>query len=50
MELETSILDISGSIYVRIPSNVVAFFKLKGGMKAKISDKSNREATLIFPE
>ncbi len=50
MEIETSILDISGSIYVRIPSSVAEFFKLKGGMKARISDKSSREAYIIFPE
>jgi hypothetical protein len=49
MEIETSVLDISGSIYVRIPSNMADFFKLKGDTKARISDKSNREAIIVFP-
>ncbi len=50
METTTSILDISGTIYVRIPFGMVKFFGLKGGTEAKISDVSNREATLVFPE
>lgn len=50
MELETSIFEISGTIVVRIPRNMADYFRLKGGMKARISDLSNREASLIFPE
>ncbi len=50
MEIKTSVLNISGSIYVRIPFEMAGYFELKGGTEAKISDVSKREATLVFPE
>lgn len=51
MILDTSILDINGSILVRIPPGMVEFFKIKDKPrpgKCKIEDTGDNEAKLTF--
>ena len=51
MIVETSILTIGRSRYVRIPASFVEFFgidKIKDDNKCKIEDTSNNKAELTF--
>ena len=51
MIVETSILTIGRSRYVRIPASFVEFFgidKTRGAKKCKIEDTSNNKAELTF--
>ena len=46
---ETSLINVSGSIYALVPKPFVEYHKLKAG-KCKIEDTSEHEAKLIFPK
>lgn len=48
MEIETTIHEISGSYFVRIPANLASYFKLKGKDKAKIKDTARNKADITF--
>ena len=51
MILDTSILTIGRSCYVRIPASMVEYFKIhekKDNKKCKIEDIGNRRAELTF--
>ncbi len=51
MEANTSILDIAGSLYIRIPSNMAKYFKLseiKENGECKIKDLTKNKAELTF--
>jgi hypothetical protein len=47
MITETSIIDVSGSLYTLIPKAFVDYHKLKPG-KCKIEDTGENEARLVF--
>lgn len=47
MEIETSIIDVSGSLYALLPKPFTEYFKLKPG-KCKIKDVGENEAKLTF--
>lgn len=49
MILETSLIDVSGSIYALMPKPLVDYYKLKPG-KCKIEDTDDNEAKLTFHE
>jgi len=52
MELETTITDNGGSIYVRIPSAMVDYYGLRmpsKPLKCKIEDLSKNESKITFP-
>ncbi len=49
MELKTSVIDISGSYYVRIPPAFVEYCKLKKTNEARIKDIGNNELSVVFP-
>ena len=49
MEIDTSIQEISGTYYVRVPSNFVDFFKIRGAKTAKIKDVGTNKAEITFP-
>jgi len=51
MELKTSVIQISGSFYVLIPSAFVEYCKLKrmGKMDAKIEDIEPNKLGVTFP-
>lgn len=55
MEIETTIQEMSGSFYVRIPALMAEYLKLsniKGARtkdKAKIKDVSNNKVEITFP-
>ena len=48
IKVETTITEISGSFYVRIPANFVEFFKLKTKPKTIIEDISDKTAKITF--
>lgn len=48
MELDTTITEINGTIFVRIPANMADYFRLKGKDKAKITDISTNEVNIKF--
>lgn len=48
IKIETTITEISGSFYVRIPANFVEFFKLKTKPKAIIEDISATTLKVTF--
>lgn len=47
MITETSIIDVSGSLYALLPKQYADYFKLKPG-KCKIEDTSENEVKLTF--
>lgn len=44
---ETTIIDVGGSLYARIPFDQVKYFKIKPGT-CSIEDLSKNEAKLVF--
>ena len=51
MLVETTIQELNGSVYVRIPPEYVRYFKLKNKeheRKCKIEDKGTNKAELTF--
>lgn len=49
MELKTSIIDISGSFYIRIPPAFVEYYKLKKTNEAKIEDTDKNKLSVTLP-
>lgn len=47
MEIETSIIDVSGSLYALVPKAFAEYYKLKPG-KCKIEDIGDNTAKLTF--
>jgi hypothetical protein len=51
MESNTSILNIAGTLYVRVPSNMAKYFRLsdiKENGECKIKDLTKNKAELTF--
>ena len=46
---ETSIIDIAGSMYVRVPANMAEYFKIKDKRKCKIEDIDKNKVEITFP-
>lgn len=49
MELKTTIQEQNGSYYIRIPANMVEYFKVQKTKEAKIKDLSEKQAVITFP-
>lgn len=49
MEIETSILCISDSFYVRVPANMAKYFGINGKTTARIKDIDSNRAEIVFP-
>jgi hypothetical protein len=49
MELNTRIIEINGSHYIRIPASMAHFFKVNGKMDAVIRDINKNKAEIVFP-
>ena len=49
MEINTSILEINGSHYVRVPPDFVKYFRLYGKKTAEIKDVGTNKAEITFP-
>ena len=49
MEINTSILEINGSHYVRVPPDFVKYFRLYGKKTAEIKDVGTHKAEITFP-
>lgn len=48
MKVETTITEISGSFYVRIPANMVDYFRLKDKPTTFIQDVTESKAIIRF--
>ena len=49
MKLNTRIIEINGSHYIRIPASMVHYFKVHGKMEAMIKDVDTNRAEITFP-
>lgn len=49
MEIETTVQEISGSYYVRVPSDMAKFLKLQKTTEAKIKDLTDKKVEITFP-
>lgn len=49
MKIETSIADLNGSKYVRIPANMVDYFRIRDKKKCYIEDDGKQTAVITFP-
>ncbi len=49
MEIETTILCISDSFYVRLPASMARYFGVNGKTTAMIKDINNNRAEIVFP-
>ncbi len=49
MEIETTVQEISGSFYVRIPAAMAAYLKLQKTTEAKIKELTEKKVEITFP-
>jgi hypothetical protein len=49
MELNTRVIEINGSHYVRIPASMVHYFKINGKSNATIKDVDKCRVEIVFP-
>lgn len=49
MEINTTIQELNGSFYVRIPALMVSYLNLKKKKEATIRDITNTKVEIIFP-
>lgn len=49
MKIETTIADMNGSKYVRIPANMAQYFKIGEKKKCFIEDDGKNIAVITFP-
>ena len=53
MLIETSIIDVSGSLYIRLPATMAEYFKvdkMRAPLKCKIEDLKDNQAKITFPK
>ncbi len=49
MEIETTVQEISGSFYVRIPAAMASYLKLQKTTEAKIKELTEKKVEITFP-